>query len=271
MVGLLLPPSVPGALVNFAALLMGKVPVNLNYTVSEETLASCIRQCGIKTVLTSRVFLEKVKLKVPGQTVLLEEVAAKPGSGEKLWAMLSAWLLPASWLERSLGREKKATLDDLATIIFSSGSTGDPKGVMLSHYNVGSNIEQIEQIFGLNRKDGMVGVLPFFHSFGFTGTLWLPAVLGVRVVYHPNPARSEGHWPPRQPLRADLPARHADVPAALHARLLGGRFRQPARRDGGRRETARAAGHGVRGAVRHPPARRLRLHGVLARCGREHA
>ena len=79
MVGLLLPPSVPGALVNFAALLMGKVPVNLNYTVSEETLASCIRQCGIKTVLTSRKFLDKVKLKVPGQTVFLEEVAAKPG------------------------------------------------------------------------------------------------------------------------------------------------------------------------------------------------
>ncbi len=74
MVGLLLPPSVPGALVNFAALLMGKVPVNLNYTVSEATLASCIRQCGIKTVLTSRAFLDKVKLKVPGQTVL-------PGGG----------------------------------------------------------------------------------------------------------------------------------------------------------------------------------------------
>ena len=61
----LLPPSVAGALVNFAALLMGKVPVNLNYTVSEEALASCIRQCGIKTVLTSQVFLEKVKLRLP--------------------------------------------------------------------------------------------------------------------------------------------------------------------------------------------------------------
>ena len=191
MVGLLLPPSVPGALVNFAALLMGKVPVNLNYTVSEETLASCIRQCGIQTVLTARTFLEKVKLKVPGETVFLEEVAAKPGSGEKLCALLSAWLLPVGLLERSLGREKKAGLDDLATVIFSSGSTGEPKGVMLSHYNVGSNIEQMEQIFGLNRTDGMVGVLPFFHSFGFAATLWLPAVLGVRVAYHPNPLEAK--------------------------------------------------------------------------------
>ncbi len=195
MVGLLLPPSVPGALVNFAALLMGKVPVNLNYTVSEETLGSCIRQCGIKTVLTSRTFLDKLKLKVPGETVLLEELAAQPRLDEKLCAMLSAWLLPVGWLERSLGREKRAALDDLVTVIFSSGSTGDPKGVMLSHYNVGSNIEQLEQVFGLNRTDGMVGVLPFFHSFGFTGTLCLPVVLGVRVVYHPNPLDAKAIGP----------------------------------------------------------------------------
>ena len=195
MVGLLLPPSVPGALVNFAALLMGKVPVNLNYTVSQETLASCIRQCGITTVLTSRTFLDKVKLKVPGETLLLEAVAAKPGSREKLCALLSAWLLPVGWLERSLGREKRAALDDLATVIFSSGSTGDPKGVMLSHYNIGSNIEQLEQIFSLHRADGFVGVLPYFHSFGFTGTLCLPAVLGVRVVYHPNPLEAKAIGP----------------------------------------------------------------------------
>jgi acyl-[acyl-carrier-protein]-phospholipid O-acyltransferase/long-chain-fatty-acid--[acyl-carrier-protein] ligase len=186
-VGLLLPPSVPGALVNFAALLMGKVPVNLNYTVSEETLASCIRQCEIQTVLTSQAFLAKLKLKVPGQPVFLEEVAAQPGPGEKLCALLSAWLLPIGWLERSLGRHKKVELDDPATVIFSSGSTGDPKGVVLSHYNVGSNLEQLEQVFGLNRRDRVLGVLPFFHSFGFTGTLCLPAALGVGAVYHPNP------------------------------------------------------------------------------------
>src|SRR5208283_2715076 len=167
-VGLLLPPSVPGALVNFAALLMGKVPVNLNYTVSEETLAACIRQCEIKTVLTSQAFLARLKLKVPGPAVFLEEVAARPGAGEKLGALLNAWLLPMGWLERSLGREKRAMLDDPATIIFSSGSTGDPKGVVLSHYNIGSNIEQLEQVFDLNRHDRVLGVLPFFHSCGFS-------------------------------------------------------------------------------------------------------
>jgi acyl-[acyl-carrier-protein]-phospholipid O-acyltransferase/long-chain-fatty-acid--[acyl-carrier-protein] ligase len=94
-----------------------------------------------------------------------------------------------------LQREKRDPLDDLATVIFSSGSTGDPKGVMLSHYNIGSNIEQLEQIFGLNRTDGFVGVLPFFHSFGFTGTLCLPAVLGAQVVYHPNPLEAKAIGP----------------------------------------------------------------------------
>jgi acyl-[acyl-carrier-protein]-phospholipid O-acyltransferase/long-chain-fatty-acid--[acyl-carrier-protein] ligase len=185
MVGLLLPPSVGGALANFAVMLMGKVPVNLNYTVSEETLTSCIRQCEIQTVISSRAFLEKVKLKLPVQTVFLEDLSAKPGLAEKIAAFLSA-LLPISWLEKSVGGES-ADLDDLATVIFSSGSTGDPKGVMLSHYNIGSNIAQLEQVFGLTPKDRVLGVLPFFHSFGFTGTLFLPAVVGVGAIYHSNP------------------------------------------------------------------------------------
>jgi acyl-[acyl-carrier-protein]-phospholipid O-acyltransferase/long-chain-fatty-acid--[acyl-carrier-protein] ligase len=187
MVGILLPPSVPGALVNFAALLLGKVPVNLNYTISEEALASCIRQCQIKTVISSRGFLDKVKIKVSGDVVFLEDVVANPGVGEKIRAALAAALLPGAWLERSFGQANKVTLDNLATVIFSSGSTGEPKGVMLSHYNIGANIEQLEQVFGLDRRDGFVGILPFFHSFGFTGTLCLPAMLGVGVVYHPNP------------------------------------------------------------------------------------
>ncbi len=195
MVGLLLPPSVPGVLVNFAALMMGKVPVNLNYTLSEEALASCIRQCDIKTVLTSQTFLSKLKLNVPGQAVFLEEIAAKSSLVEKIGAFLSAWLLPAPMLERFVGRNKQITVDDLATIIFSSGSTGDPKGVMLSHYNVASNIEQLEQVFGLTSKDRVLGVLPFFHSFGFTGTLCLPATLGVGAVYHPNPLEAKAIGP----------------------------------------------------------------------------
>jgi acyl-[acyl-carrier-protein]-phospholipid O-acyltransferase/long-chain-fatty-acid--[acyl-carrier-protein] ligase len=186
MVGILLPPSVPGALVNFAATLSGKVPVNLNYTVSDEALASCAAQCRIETVITTKPLLDRIPLKVPGRTVLLEEAAAGPSLGEKIVALLM-WFLPGWWLERALSRGKARRLDDLATIIFSSGSTGEPKGVMLTNYNIASNIEQMAQTFMFDRKDSLLGVLPFFHSFGFTVTLWLPAVLGIGAAYHPSP------------------------------------------------------------------------------------
>ncbi len=187
MVGILLPPSVGGALVNLAAQLQGKIPVNLNYTAPNEILTSCARQCELKTVVTAQALLERIPLEVPGEKILLEELAAKPRAGEKLLAFLMAWTLPARWLEGALGQRESATLDDLATVIFSSGSTGDPKGVLLTHYNIGSNIEQVGQTFMLRASDRLLGVLPFFHSFGFTVTLWLPAVLGVGAIYHSNP------------------------------------------------------------------------------------
>jgi acyl-[acyl-carrier-protein]-phospholipid O-acyltransferase/long-chain-fatty-acid--[acyl-carrier-protein] ligase len=186
MVGILLPPSVPGALVNFAATLSGKVPVNLNYTSSDESLASCAAQCKLETVITTKQLLDRIPLKVPGKTILLEEVAADHGLGERFVALL-LWFFPGRALERMLGGGKTKTLDDLATIIFSSGSTGEPKGVMLTHYNIASNVEQVGQMFMFDRHDRLLGVLPFFHSFGFTVTLWLPAALGVSVVYHPSP------------------------------------------------------------------------------------
>jgi acyl-[acyl-carrier-protein]-phospholipid O-acyltransferase/long-chain-fatty-acid--[acyl-carrier-protein] ligase len=186
MVGILLPPSVGGALVNFAALLAGKVPVNLNYTASNESLASCAQQCRLQTVITTKMLLERLKVQPPGKTILIEEAIEKPRASEKIAALL-LWWLPARRLERTLRGSKPVSIDDLATIIFSSGSTGEPKGVMLTHYNIASNIEQVGQTFMLGRKDCILGVLPFFHSFGFTVTLWLPAVLGVGVVYHPNP------------------------------------------------------------------------------------
>jgi acyl-[acyl-carrier-protein]-phospholipid O-acyltransferase/long-chain-fatty-acid--[acyl-carrier-protein] ligase len=186
MVGILLPPSIPAALVNFAALLAGKIPVNLNYTVSRGILASCAQQCDLQTIVTSGEFLERVPIELPVPGLLLEDLAARPGKIEKFAAFLMAWSLPARLLEKSLGAGKMQ-IDDVATIIFSSGSTGDPKGVMLTHYNIGSNVEQLGQTFALNRKDRILGVLPFFHSFGFTGTLAMPLAMGVPVVYHSNP------------------------------------------------------------------------------------
>ena len=191
MVGILLPPSIPGALVNWAALLLGKVPINLNYTTSHESLASCAKQCELKTVVTSRPFLEKVHVQPPGEIIYVEDLAENPGLGEKLAALLAARLFPARLLELFVGARRTASLDDIATIIFSSGSTGEPKGVMLSHFNLVSNVEQLEQVFHLHEGDRILGILPFFHSFGFTGTLCLPALAGVGVVFHPSPLDSQ--------------------------------------------------------------------------------
>jgi acyl-[acyl-carrier-protein]-phospholipid O-acyltransferase/long-chain-fatty-acid--[acyl-carrier-protein] ligase len=190
MVGILLPPSVPGALSNFAAMLLGKVPVNLNYTVTNETLASCAAQCNLKTVLTARAFLEKVKIQPPGEVLYLEDIAKDASFGEKLACSLAAALLPSGILARFAGCDQPATLDDIATIIFSSGSTGDPKGVVLTHYNIASNVAQLNQVFMLHAEDRIMGILPFFHSFGFTGTLCLPPTTGIGVVFHPNPLDS---------------------------------------------------------------------------------
>jgi acyl-[acyl-carrier-protein]-phospholipid O-acyltransferase / long-chain-fatty-acid--[acyl-carrier-protein] ligase len=187
MVGLFLPPSVPGALVNHAAFLCGKVPVNLNYTLTETTIAACAKQCEIKTVITSRKFLEKIKLTPPGELIFLEDVAAKPTAAEKITAFLLAKFAPFRLLKRAAGQEKEVALDDLATVIFSSGSTGEPKGVMLSHYNLLSNLQQFSHILNFTHRDRLLGILPFFHSFGFTVTLCLPAEIGAGVVFHPNP------------------------------------------------------------------------------------
>ena len=189
MVGVLLPPSIPGALVNLAAMLMGKVPVNLNYTASNETLESCAKQCNLKTVITARAFLERVHVQPPAETIFLEDVAQKPRLSERLGAAL-ACLLPPRSVQKYAGAEHKTRLEDVATIIFSSGSTGEPKGVVLTHYNMASNVEQLNQVFLLHSNDRIMGILPFFHSFGFTGTLCLPAATGIGVVFHPNPLDS---------------------------------------------------------------------------------
>src|SRR5579864_3589795 len=187
MVGILLPPSVGGALVNYAATLLGRVPVNLNYTANNEVIASCARQCNLETVITSKAFLERFpKIEIPARTVLLEEALGNPRAGERLAALLFSWTLPFRLLKAALGARRQTT-DDLATVIFSSGSTGDPKGVMLAHHNISANIRQMTQVFMLAGGDKLLGILPFFHSFGFTVGLWLPAVHGIGAVFHPNP------------------------------------------------------------------------------------
>ncbi|MBX7258938.1 MAG: MFS transporter [Candidatus Hydrogenedentes bacterium] len=187
MTGILLPQSVGAVLVNIALQIMGKVPVNLNYTASNESIASAARQCGIRHVLTAREFLERVPVEVPGETIFLDDIRKQMGSKDRIIAALMALFLPVRVVEWMLGSPRGRSENDLATIIFSSGSEGEPKGVMLTQRNVLTNLETTAQVFPHNVGDGMMGILPFFHSFGFMGTLWMPLWRGFFTVYHPNP------------------------------------------------------------------------------------
>lgn len=187
MTGVLLPQSVGGAVTNITLQIMGKVVVNLNYTASNESIASAARQCGIRHVLTANEFLQRVPVEVPGETVLLDDVKKSITPVDKVIAILLAVFAPVRVVERVLGSPKGRTEDDLCTVIFSSGSEGEPKGVMLTHKNILSNCEAVAQVFPHETGDGIMGILPFFHSFGFMGTLWMSLWRGFFTVYHPNP------------------------------------------------------------------------------------
>lgn len=187
MVGVLLAPSSMAALINGAILLAGKIVVNLNYTSSQENLRSAIRQCKMTKIITSRKFLEKLKIEPVEGMILLEDLKSRINPIEKIALVLTVFLLPVFLIKLLFARGDRANVDDIATIIFSSGSTGEPKGVMLSHGNVFSNIQGFWQVANIKANDVIMGILPFFHSFGFSACLCFPLGTGLTAIYHSNP------------------------------------------------------------------------------------
>jgi acyl-[acyl-carrier-protein]-phospholipid O-acyltransferase / long-chain-fatty-acid--[acyl-carrier-protein] ligase len=192
MVGLWLPPSTGAAIANIALACMGKTSVNLNYTSAPNIVQSAIRQCNIRKVLTSRLFTHRLPLDAgPGvELVYLEDFRKTISKWEIYSTLAGVWLLPGFIHEYWLMGLGKHAESDLATVIFSSGSTGDPKGVMLTHGNIAANAESVIQAIDPQSRDRLLAILPFFHSFGYTVTLWLPLQIGCSVVYHPNPLQA---------------------------------------------------------------------------------
>jgi acyl-[acyl-carrier-protein]-phospholipid O-acyltransferase/long-chain-fatty-acid--[acyl-carrier-protein] ligase len=185
-VGVLLPPGAAGFVTNMALALDRRVSVNLNYTVTSDVMNACIKVAGIKHVLTSRKFMEKMEFQLDVPLVYLEDIKEKPTPSDKAICWLQSYVVPAGILESSLGL-MKVKPDDVLTVIFTSGSTGTPKGVMLTYANVGSNVEAIDQVIHLKPTDVLIGILPFFHSFGYTVTLWGVAGLDIQGAYHFSP------------------------------------------------------------------------------------
>lgn len=165
-IGVYLPPSVPAALANYGITLSGKAAVNLNFTAGPANVRAAIELCELRTIFTSRAFLNRVGAPPSPEMVFWEDLASLPESDAAL---------------------PDVTPQSTACILFSSGSTGIPKGIELTHGNILANADGLAARIPPAADDCMLGVLPFFHSFGYTFSLWFPVLQGIRAVYHANP------------------------------------------------------------------------------------
>ena len=193
-VGIMLPPSPAGVIVNLVLWVMGKTNVNLNYTSSVENVKYCCEKADVKTVISSKQFVQKLKgrgndysqIASDKVRILYAEDLMKEIPKAKIAALLVTCIILPSWLIRFIFC-KRTSIDDTAVIVFSSGSEGTPKGVLLSHRNLMGNIQQLACILNVSRGDVMLSELPLFHSFGLTVTTLLNLTEGCPIVAVADP------------------------------------------------------------------------------------
>jgi len=191
-IGILLPSSSIGAIVNMASIIRGKRAINLNYTAGSTMIQKAVEKAHIEYLITSKAFIEKLETRgiIMDQEILakclyVEDITKSFGKVNKLTTLLEAYLMPA-WIIRTL-YFAPTSLDDVAAVLFSSGSESQPKGIELTHRNLMTNIKQTSDLLNFKKEDTMLNSLPIFHSFGFTITLLLPLTKGVTVVSLPDP------------------------------------------------------------------------------------
>ena len=191
-VAIVLPPGKGGLIANLAVVFAGKTPVNLNFTAGPEAIRSCIRQAGVDRFITADPFVRKIS-SFPWppnrDLILIERILPTLKKKIVTWAIVSK-LLPVPVLGVLLGLNKRRG-DDEATLLFTSGSSGEPKGVVLSHRNVLANVTQFASRLDLPKHSAILGCLPLFHSFGCTVTLWFPIIEGVNLVTYPSPLETK--------------------------------------------------------------------------------
>jgi acyl-[acyl-carrier-protein]-phospholipid O-acyltransferase/long-chain-fatty-acid--[acyl-carrier-protein] ligase len=187
-VAIVLPPGKAGLIANLAVIFAGKTPVNLNFTAGPEAIRSCIRQSGVDRFITADPFVRKISAfpwPPNRDLILIERVLPTLKRKILTWGLLSK-LLPTSALGFLLGLNKRRNHDE-AALLFTSGSSGDPKGVVLSHRNLLANVTQFSSRLDLDSNSSILGCLPLFHSFGCTVTLWFPIIEGVNLITYPSP------------------------------------------------------------------------------------
>ncbi|NNG05026.1 MAG: acyl-[ACP]--phospholipid O-acyltransferase [Inquilinus sp.] len=190
-VGVLLPNAVGSVIVFFALHAVGRVPAMLNFTAGAANMAAAIKAAGIERVLTSRRFVEAARLTAvvealgdSADIVHLEDLRGRIGVFGRLYGLIAGRLPGLFW---RLGAGRRATAEDEAVVLFTSGSEGTPKGVSLSHRNIQANRYQISAQVDFTGEDVVLNALPLFHSFGLTAGLLLPMLAGVKVFLYPSP------------------------------------------------------------------------------------
>ncbi|MCE9593429.1 MAG: AMP-binding protein [Planctomycetes bacterium] len=189
-IALLVPTSGGGVLANLGVALAGRASVDLNPTLSDRDLAEQCERVGARTLIASRRYLDALRRTTPlaserGRTLYLEDLFASPRLGDRLWALV------ASFVHR-LAPGARLAADAEATVLFSSGSTARPKGVILSHANVVSNVAAVSRAIGLREDDRLLHALPLFHSFGYSVALWAPLAGGATLLLHSSPLDASG-------------------------------------------------------------------------------
>jgi acyl-[acyl-carrier-protein]-phospholipid O-acyltransferase/long-chain-fatty-acid--[acyl-carrier-protein] ligase len=185
-IGIVLPPGKGGVVANLAVLFAGKIPVNLNFTSARDSIESAKEQAGLSTIITARLLAKRLEeFPWTPQVIYLDETLPKMKR-----AILGGWVLglvmPASVLARMLNLPRVGDRAE-AILLFTSGSSGKPKGVALTHRNILANVSQFAVMLDAKKDDVLLASLPFFHSFGCTVTLWYPLIEGVRTASYPNP------------------------------------------------------------------------------------
>ncbi|MEI8342505.1 MAG: AMP-binding protein [Verrucomicrobiota bacterium] len=198
-IGSVLPTSIGAVAANLAVMLAGKVPVNLNFTAGRAALEAAIRIADIDTAITAKAFMKRAgDFPFPKNLLLVDELIPHLKPWIIFWRVLVV-LMPWWVLTRILGIPSVGDREE-AVVLFTSGSSGEPKGVVLSHRNLLGNVTQFSSMLNLDRHDSVLASLPYFHSFGCTVTLWYPLIEGVQLVTNPNPIDV--------PKNAELIARH---------------------------------------------------------------
>jgi acyl-[acyl-carrier-protein]-phospholipid O-acyltransferase/long-chain-fatty-acid--[acyl-carrier-protein] ligase len=185
-VGVLMPTATPTAAMIIGMMANRRIPAMLNYTSGREGLENACRIAEIKTIFASRAFIEKAKLTVmmenfsAARVMYLEDVRKHFGIADKLWLILFALRFPRAAMKRTRPQ-------DMAVVLFTSGSEGKPKGVALSHASILANCDQSRAVIEISHRDKFLNALPLFHSFGLVAGLVLPLVSGARIFLYPSP------------------------------------------------------------------------------------